>query len=208
MTPSSTAQGTPWFRILFGIRLRTLERTPAPLERLQKGLRRAFVAAGGPALSAVAGAVFRDCRKGCGARCRRFFFARVRALCVPRGTSHHDEFEWAVRGMSLTRTTSRTKPNPKPNTTPSKTTNKPETKGSGSSPYESKRAKGADPRTNTVVKRGNEFISSRSQWRTSRAKLHSNAICVWAGVYSFSGAQRAEMPEHTESESKVQFRFD
>ena len=152
------------------------------LQRLQKGLRRA--------LSPL------------------FFFARVRALCVPRGTSHHDEFEWAVRGMSLTRTTSRTKPNPKPNTTPSKTTNKPETKGSGSSPYESKRAKGADPRTNTVVKRGNEFISSRSQWRTSRAKLHSNAICVWAGVYSFSGAQRAEMPEHTESESKVQFRFD
>ena len=29
------------------------------------------VAAGGPALSAVAGAVSRDCRRGCGARCRR-----------------------------------------------------------------------------------------------------------------------------------------
>ena len=95
-------------------------------------------------------------------------------------------------------------------TTPTKTTNKPEqtrTKGSGSSPYESKRAKGADPRTNTVVKRGDEFISSRSQWRTSRANLHSGAICVWAGVYSCSGALYVEMPEHTESESEVQFRF-
>ena len=68
------------------------------LQRLQKGLRRALsplgarlapqwpaqspetaegaaarvVAAGGPALSAVAGAVSRDCRRGCGARCRRW----------------------------------------------------------------------------------------------------------------------------------------
>ena len=50
-------------------------------------------------------------------------------------------------------------------------------------------------------------MSSPSQWRTSRAKLRSDAICVWAGVYSFSGAQRVEMPEHTESEGGVQFRF-
>ena len=73
------------------------------LQRLQKGLRRALsplgarlspqwpvqspetaegaaarvVAAGGPAPSAVAGAVSRDCRRGCGARCRRWGPLRI-----------------------------------------------------------------------------------------------------------------------------------
>ena len=42
-----------------------------------------------------------------------FFFARVWALFVPRGTSHRDEFRWGVRGMSLTIKTSSTKPDPK-----------------------------------------------------------------------------------------------
>ena len=54
------------------------------------------------------------------------FFARVRALCVPRGTSHRVEFRWGVREMSLinkTSGTNRKKPTPK---TPTKTTNKPE----------------------------------------------------------------------------------
>ena len=96
------------------------------------------------------------------------FFARVGALRVPRGTSHRDEFVWGVRGMSLTNTTSRTKSKPKTKTTPTKQqpTNT-EPKRSGSCPYKSKRAKGADPRTNTVVKRGDELITSRSQYRTS-----------------------------------------
>ena len=57
---------------------------------------------------------------------------------------------------------------------------------SGSCPYESKRAKGADPRTNTGVKRGAEFISSRSQYRTSRTfccillppTVHSVCMCM------------------------------
>ena len=40
-----------------------------------------------------------------------FFFARVGALCVPRGTSHRDEF---------VNTTSRTKPNPKTKHQPNK----------------------------------------------------------------------------------------
>ena len=125
-----------------------------------------------------------EVKGGCGYRPRKqeaedlLFFARVGALCVPRGTSHRDEFVWGVRGMSLTKTTSRTKPNPKTKNHPNKpTADKHRTKGSGSSPYESKRAKGADPRTNTEVKRGDEFFSSRSQYRTSRAKLHSDAIC-------------------------------
>ena len=48
------------------------------------------------------------------------FFCTGGALCVPRGTSHRDEFVWGVRGMSLTNTTSRTKPTPKPKTTPRK----------------------------------------------------------------------------------------
>ena len=58
-----------------------------------------------------------------------FFFLHG-ALCVPRGTSHRDEFKWGVRGMSLTSTTSRTKPNPKNQTQhQAKTTNKLETFG-------------------------------------------------------------------------------
>ena len=58
-----------------------------------------------------------------------------------------------------------------------------------------------------MVKRGNEFTTSRSQWRTSRANLPFDAICAWAGVYSFSGALRVEMPEHTEPENGVHYRF-
>ena len=79
--------------------------------------------------------------------------------------------------MSLTNTSSGTKPKPKnhPKQKQEPTTTEPNK--SGSCPYESKRAKGADPRTNTEVKRGAEFISSRSQYRTSRAKLHSDAFC-------------------------------
>ena len=42
-----------------------------------------------------------------------FFFARVWALCAPRGTSHRVEFRWGVRGMSLTIKTSSTEPNTK-----------------------------------------------------------------------------------------------
>ena len=108
--------------------------------------------------------------------------------------------------MSLAKENKGTKPNKSPQP-PTKQQTANRTKGSGSSPYESKRAKGEDPRTNTVVKRGNEFISSRSQYRTSRAKLHSDAICVWAGTYSSNGALRVYMPEQTESESEVQIRF-
>ena len=80
--------------------------------------------------------------------------------------------------MSLAKENKGTKPNKSPKPTPTKQQTANRTKGPGSSPYESKRAKGADPRTNTVVKRGDEFISSRSQYRTFRAKLHSDAICV------------------------------
>ena len=41
-------------------------------------------------------------------------------------------------------------------------------------------AKGADPKTNTEVKRGDEFFSSRSQYRTSRTRLHS--ACWQEGI--------------------------
>ena len=45
---------------------------PAQSPETAEGAAARVVAAGGPALSAVAGAVSRDCRRGCGARCRRW----------------------------------------------------------------------------------------------------------------------------------------
>ena len=75
-----------------------------------------------------------------------FFFLHG-ALCVPRGTSHRDEFKWGGTRNELDKhdQQNQTKPQ-KPNTTPSK---------------------------------------NNQQTRN-----------VWAGVYSFSGAQRVKMPEH------------
>ena len=45
---------------------------PAQSPETVEGAAARVVAAGSPALSAVAGAVSRDCRRGCGARCRRW----------------------------------------------------------------------------------------------------------------------------------------
>ena len=46
----------------------------------------------------------------CHSQAQSLFFARVWALCVPRGTSHRVEFRWGVREMSLTIKTGNNKP--------------------------------------------------------------------------------------------------
>ena len=43
--------------------------------------------------------------------------------------------------------------------------------------------------------------------RLHRANLPFDAICVWAGVCSFSGALRKAKSEHTERENEVLCRF-
>ena len=59
-------------------------------------------------------------------------------------------------------------------------------------------------RPNTEVKRGNEFLSSCSQYRTSRTKLHS--ACWLAGIPQEMQCVSVCMSE-TESKSEVQIRF-
>ena len=59
-------------------------------------------------------------------------------------------------------------------------------------------------RPNTEVKRGDEFLSSCSQYRTSRTKLHS--ACWLAGIPQEMQSVSVCMSE-TESKSEVQIRF-
>ena len=59
-------------------------------------------------------------------------------------------------------------------------------------------------RPNTEVKRGDEFLSSCSQYRTSRTKLHS--ACWLAGIPQETHCVSVCMSE-TESKSEVQIRF-
>ena len=59
-------------------------------------------------------------------------------------------------------------------------------------------------RPNTEVKRGDEFLSSCSQYRTSRTKLHS--ACWLAGIPQEMQCVSVCMSE-TESKSEVQIRF-
>ena len=52
----------------------------------------------------------------------------------------------------------------------------------------------------------NSYPAALSRGRPGR-KLHFDAICTWAGVYSFSGALRVEVPEHAERENGVHCSF-
>ena len=118
------------------------------------------------------------------------FFLHVGALlsvCVPRGTSHRVEFVLgSVRNEPDKHEQRNQTKNPK--TTQNTNKNQQPQKQADQAHVRTclKKAKGADPKTNTEVKRGAEFISSRSQYRTSRTKLHS----VCAGRSPTDGAQR------------------
>ena len=67
-----------------------------------------------------------------------------------------------------------------------------------------KKQKAQIRRPNTGVKRGDEFLSSCSQYRTSRTKLHS--ACWLAGIPQEMQCVSVCMSE-TESKSEVQIRF-
>ena len=67
-----------------------------------------------------------------------------------------------------------------------------------------KKQKAQIRRPNTEVKRGDEFLSSCSQYRTSRTRLHS--ACWLAGIPQEMQCVSACMSE-TESKSEVQIRF-
>ena len=91
--------------------------------------------------------------------------------------------------MSLTKGSKGTKRTKTPTTQQNKHQNKP---------------KPTTRRPNTEVKRGDEFLSSCSQYRTSRTKLHS--ACWQAGIPQEMQCVSVCMSK-TESKSEVQIRF-